>query len=383
MLFIYPPMVILSALGVIKLIETLAKQKYLQWGVYALVAIGLAFPLKHIIANHPHEYVYFNSLAGGVKGAYGDYEMDYFYHSQKAAADWLIQNRIKDAQIMDGKKIVVGMYLAVPYYFRDYKDKVKVKYIKYSNRGAEDWDYYIMPSSFVPQHQLKNDLWPPVNTIHTIDVDGKPICAIYERENRHDLKGSRLLMSAKSLGSIDSAIVQFKLALKADPNYDFAQMQLTNCYRVLFNYYSDMLKERLENIKPYVGKPGYEIAHNNIVNSFKPMIDKYRDSTLQACDRALMLYPDRMDALNLKAEFMFQKGDIQEAIRIQKKNAEINPNGRANAYMEIVKYYYQLNDLSNALVYAKKLKSLFPKDEYYKKLVSDLTEAQKQSGYVR
>ncbi len=38
---------------------------------------------------HPHQYVYYNSLIGGLPGAYGKYETDYWGNSYKEAVNWL------------------------------------------------------------------------------------------------------------------------------------------------------------------------------------------------------------------------------------------------------------------------------------------------------
>ena len=31
-------------------------------------------------------------MVGGVKGAYGNYELDYYYHSTREASEWVIEN---------------------------------------------------------------------------------------------------------------------------------------------------------------------------------------------------------------------------------------------------------------------------------------------------
>ena len=47
---------------------------------------------------HPYEYVYFNELVGGFKGAYGRFETDYWAASLKEAVEWLKDNELKDPQ---------------------------------------------------------------------------------------------------------------------------------------------------------------------------------------------------------------------------------------------------------------------------------------------
>ena len=48
-----------------------------------------AEPVGWTIRNHPHEYVYFNPLVGGLDGAFGNYETDYWGNSIRMASEWL------------------------------------------------------------------------------------------------------------------------------------------------------------------------------------------------------------------------------------------------------------------------------------------------------
>jgi hypothetical protein len=45
---------------------------------------------------HPYEYIYHNELVGGVRGAYGRYETDYWVAGMREAVEWLKSNEIKD-----------------------------------------------------------------------------------------------------------------------------------------------------------------------------------------------------------------------------------------------------------------------------------------------
>lgn len=71
--------------------------KYLK-GVMVVVFVGLLFlPARHMAVNHPNDYVYFSELVGGLRGAYGDYETDYYYNSLKKGVvgsrrTWIIRD---------------------------------------------------------------------------------------------------------------------------------------------------------------------------------------------------------------------------------------------------------------------------------------------------
>ena len=65
---------------------------------------------------HPYEYLYYNSLVGGLKGAYGKHESDYWGLGYKEAVLWFNKN------INDPKKqykiFVEGDPLSSSYYFK-------------------------------------------------------------------------------------------------------------------------------------------------------------------------------------------------------------------------------------------------------------------------
>jgi hypothetical protein len=51
----------------------------------AASAIVLAPGVVGIVRLHPYEYVYYNELVGGVRGAYGQFELDYWCTSYREA----------------------------------------------------------------------------------------------------------------------------------------------------------------------------------------------------------------------------------------------------------------------------------------------------------
>lgn len=42
---------------------------------------------------HPYQYIYFNEIVGGLKGASGKFEMDYWGATYKEATQWFVKNR--------------------------------------------------------------------------------------------------------------------------------------------------------------------------------------------------------------------------------------------------------------------------------------------------
>ena len=90
-LFLYPGIVLLAATDSVYFIE-IFKRTIFQYGVLLIILVLLSIhPVKFMILNHPYYYMYYNQLVGGLKGAYSNYETDYYYVSQTEASEWLIE----------------------------------------------------------------------------------------------------------------------------------------------------------------------------------------------------------------------------------------------------------------------------------------------------
>jgi hypothetical protein len=86
-LFIVPPLVILSAIGLDKLIGLAAAHARVGGAVLASFLALLVVRQSAIMARlHPYEYVSYNALVGGIAGATGRFELDYWGTSLKESA---------------------------------------------------------------------------------------------------------------------------------------------------------------------------------------------------------------------------------------------------------------------------------------------------------
>src|SRR5690606_36076848 len=106
-------------------------------------------------------YLYFNEYFGGIKNALGYYEVDYYGHSGKQSANWILsQEKNKEHTA----KVKVRSNLeGLDYYFKNDTSWVNYEgdYVRWHERGNKDWDYYISYTRFVPEWQLQKGKWPP------------------------------------------------------------------------------------------------------------------------------------------------------------------------------------------------------------------------------
>jgi len=222
-LFIYPGIILLASTGYHHFFEHL-KSKYLRWGMVVLICVLSFHPLKFMLNNPQFYYLYYNQLVGGLTGAYSNYETDYYYVSQTAASKWLI-DYLKKKDVRSRTKVKATY--SVEWMFRDHPE-IETSYFRYEERSQSDWDYAIVANRYISPFQLRNNIWPPENTIHIVYADKIPVCAVIERKSKDDYAGYVALSEGKS----KEAIGFFEKALKID---DRDEMIFYNFAAALYN----------------------------------------------------------------------------------------------------------------------------------------------------
>ena len=189
-----------------------------------LLAVLSIHPFKFMFTNPPYYYLYYNQLVGGLKGAYSNYETDYYYVSQTEASKWLIDYlRKKDVH----GKIKVKATYSVEWLFRDHPE-IETSYFRYEERSQSDWDYAIVANRYISPFKLRNKIWPPENAIHIIYADKLPVGAVLERKSKDDYAGYLALNEGRN----KEACGYFEKALNVD---DSDEMIFYNFAAALFN----------------------------------------------------------------------------------------------------------------------------------------------------
>jgi tetratricopeptide (TPR) repeat protein len=232
-LFIYPGIVLLASTGYYRLFENL-RSRYLKLGIVVVMALLSFHPIRFMLKNPQFYYLYYNQFTGGLKGAYSNYETDYYYVSQTEASKWLIDYlRKKDSQ----DKIKVKASYSVEWLFRNHPE-IETSYFRYEERSQSDWDYAIVANRYISPLQLRNKTWPPENAIHIIYADKVPVGAVLERKSKEDFAGYIALNEGRS----KEAIGHFEKALKLD---DRDEMIFYNFAAALYN---DGQKEKADSL---------------------------------------------------------------------------------------------------------------------------------------
>jgi tetratricopeptide (TPR) repeat protein len=201
----------------------LAKKRYAGWILLAVLFLLSVHPVAFMAKNKHYYYIYYNQLVGGLKGAYGNYETDYYFTGQTEASEWLI-SFLKEKKIDSS---IVKATFTVAWQFR-YHPSIKTSYFRNEERSQCDWDYAIITNRYIPPYQLKNKIWPPDDAIHIIYADSIPVCAVLERKTKADYYGYLALEKGRS----NEAINHFINALKIN---DKDEMIFYNFARALYN----------------------------------------------------------------------------------------------------------------------------------------------------
>jgi hypothetical protein len=91
-LFLFPPLAALSGIALARFTSDARIWKTARMttlGVWLFAALLVAM---QIVQLHPYEYVYFNRSVGGLRGAAGRYETDYWGASYREGLAWVVKH---------------------------------------------------------------------------------------------------------------------------------------------------------------------------------------------------------------------------------------------------------------------------------------------------
>lgn len=381
-LFIYPPLAVLAAVGWIALVNL--KPKVIGFATIAIIAVGLFLPARFVAANHPYESLYYNEIAGGLKGMYGRYETDYYMIGIREATEWLLKNEHPEQ-----RSAVIATsctYPMIGYLYQanehnlpadartiiqrnadfhkdaDYEalEKqqpalknplgVNIAYVRFYERYSKDWDYCILFSRFVDVSQLTDNRWPPAETIYTVKVDGVPIAAVLKRKTKKDLAGFELMKAKK----LPEAKEQFLASLQEFPQNELVWEALTEIYEAEGNADSARYAGNM-TLKMYPGNITiYQILGNLYMKERK-------------LDEALKLYKELGKYSPAYAHF-FSAYAYATTGNANGAFAEVDAAIEADPYMEQsyklgVQLAQQTKNSSKAEEYYEKAQKAFPQRE--------------------
>jgi len=335
--FSYAPLVVAAGLFWGELMISFRQKKALVYGVLAAAVLLLADSAFFIATNAQYPYVYFNPIKGGTKGAYGEFETDYWGISVRQGIEWMEQQGILKPDMPEMVVIATNMYYSTRQLTAKYGDKVKVKYLKWEKRCDDAWDYGLYPTRFLDGSTLRSGKWPPDNAVHIVEAGGAPLLAILKDNNRNCALG----VAAAKLGDYPAAIERFKAELAEVPDNDLAWLNLAQAY---------LNSDHLEEGKAAAEK-ALEISPDDadVINQIG-MYWMYKDNPAQAKTQfewSIKKEPSNPAAWYYLAIIARSQKDNQTALNDLKKAIQSAPNFKP-AYEMSAQIYDEMGNPSAA-----------------------------------
>ena len=166
-LFLVPPLLLLAAYGFLSLCTLLLRKRQpLLVGILVIVALATQVQVVYDMANlHPYEYMYFSPLIGGVAGANGNYDMDYWGLCNKPASEWLAQHYTEYTS--DPTPSIFAAYSynqVIPYLPGNFHPVTNT---------TDNPDFFVTTTRFA-----HDKAFPTYTVIHTESVQGYLACVI-------------------------------------------------------------------------------------------------------------------------------------------------------------------------------------------------------------
>lgn len=212
-LFIFPSVAVMASLGWYYVNGYIADTWRKAYAGIAIAALLLVEPILFIIPTYPNTVTYHNQFAGGVQGAYGNYEVDYYYNSVKQCVDRFINEELPKYKPDDTITVASNaVHLLYPVLTK-YKN-LRVNYVRYHEKDQQPWDYAIFHIALIPLDVIQSENWVPESAIYTAQVKGKPLCLLLKRASQDDLLGFQALQN----GNREQALEYFRKYLSKDAN---------------------------------------------------------------------------------------------------------------------------------------------------------------------
>ncbi len=213
LLFILPALAILTTVGFYKFFKLQINHRIKKIG-YVFFLILMIFPLEHQAKTFPADYIYFNTLIGGNKNAWSNYEYDYYFHGLKKPAYRL-------REMVGNNNVTIASNCNLSNYFDDLPN-VHYQYVRYLERSSKDWDYGLFGINYIHPYLLKNNNWQSTTVAETYYHKGNPIAVLLIRKSKDDYRGITELEN----GNLELAEKLLMSSLEDDPQNVWLVVQL-------------------------------------------------------------------------------------------------------------------------------------------------------------
>ena len=163
--FILPPLFLVAALGLDWLFTFIRRQ-----GPRLLILLLILLPgLYADLTLHPYQYIYYNQLAGGMRGAYRVFEMDYWRLAFKEAQTYINETAEPNATVYAGDSKTNAQSFARPdLVFNAFGGR---------KRNWDKYDYLIVSTA-----ENADEEFTEFPTVFVVERDGVPLVYVKKPE---------------------------------------------------------------------------------------------------------------------------------------------------------------------------------------------------------
>jgi hypothetical protein len=156
--FILPPLFLVAGLG-LDWLFSLLRRPMLRWAVLFLILLP---GLYANVTLYPYQYVYYNQLAGGIRGAYRVFELDYWHLAYREAQNYINENAEPDANVFAGNSKPNAQTFARP----------DLTFNAFGSRRPnwEKYDYMIVSTA-----ENADERFTEYTTVFTVERAGVPL----------------------------------------------------------------------------------------------------------------------------------------------------------------------------------------------------------------
>ncbi len=229
-IFIYPILIVLAVWGWEKLIELLNSIKITKIAIPILAVVLLIPAAIFQIKNHPYHYMYYNELVGGIEGANGNYEFDYWSQTPREAMEWMTENipEAKNRQIRFASNNIGETFKGqVP--GTDSFQHIWCREMQWYDKRC---DYVFFTTRTLSKSQILNGNWPPKGTVHEIKIDGVTIGAVAKKQNDYAANAGYLVRAQK----LDTALGLMFKAYQNNPKEEEYARGIADIYKGLSQF---------------------------------------------------------------------------------------------------------------------------------------------------
>ncbi len=401
-LFVLPSTLILAGIGWDALLSL--KNNMIRYAVSGVLAITLLLPGTWMIKNHPYQYLYYNEIAGGVAGAYGNYELDYWCQTPREALRWILENEDFDQKPM--KLVSNNEIKSLQYYADQYQEngeelrslilraeelgdeidqlnyfkqesiiteqelneevarireeqkpineeinelrKIRVQWSREQQWNKDDWDYAIWTNRTLSPTQHTNGYFPPKGTVHTIEIDGVVVAAVVKRENKNIFEANALMKKG-----------QYAEAEKLLTDYIAYDSMEEEAYRTLA--YIKLLQQKWDDCIELCNKSieicpesyfsynfkGVAYLRSAVYNTDKVAAEASLAEAEKSFKSAVKFKPNFSSGYDGLGDIAYTRGNTQKALKMYQKALEFM-GANHQIYFKLGETYRTMGDLNNA-----------------------------------